>query len=331
MAENKAAEQDLSQYRQVHKVPVKKERKHLSKKTIAMIVVIIVLIAAIITGGIVYKNNEDSYDVKVSGNKKVITGDFTVTKQGYFENLLSSSGASKIVDDAYNSIVNKLIPTKTYQKQINKLVKSKEKTYASYMGSLKSYATSMGYSTVKEFEKDSVIPDAKSDLLKKKYFTENYKASLKKYKAAYIKTITVSKESQAIALIKKATSEKAFNKLMKSKKYKSNANDYGFVTTKTSTTTLNKALKNKLSTFDSMTKDGVYSSAVKQSSSKYVVVYVYNADKTANKTKYVNALTDLSDTTTDVKVYYLKKYKFTVYDKKLKKAIKKLNKNYITD
>lgn len=332
MAEKKTTtNEDLSGFRQVHKVEVKKEHHFkMTKKIAALIIVVVVLIACCITGYVLTKDN-DGYQVKVSNNKNIVSGDVTISKQKYFEHLLSTSGAQKTVDTAYNQIINKLIPTSKYQSQIDQLVKSKEKTYKSYMGSLKSYASAMGYSSTKEFEQDSVIPDAKKDLLKQKFFTDHYKAQCKKYKVAYIKAITVSKESEAIKLIKKSTSEKAFNKFMKSKTYKSNANDYAMVTTKTSTSTLNKAIKAKLSTFSNMTKDGVYSTAIKQSSSKFVVVYVYNTDKDANKTKIVKALADLSDTDTDVEAYYLQKYNFTVYDKKLKKAIKKINKNYIKD
>jgi hypothetical protein len=327
----KTTEQDLSGFRQVHKVEVKKEHHFkMTKKIAALIIIVVVLIACCITGYILTKDS-DGYSVKVSNNKNIVTGDVTISKQQYFEHLLSSSGAQETVDEAYNKIVNKLIPTSKYQKQIDALVKSKEKTYTSYMGSLKSYATSMCYSSVKAFEQDSVIPDAKQDLLKQKFFTDHYSAQVKKYKVAYIKAITVSKESTAIKLIKQATTEKKFNKLMKSSKYKSNSTDYSMVTTKTSTSTLNKYIKAKLSTFSNMTKDGVYASAIKQSSSKYVVVYVYNTDKTANKSKIVKALSDLSDTDKDVEAYYLKKYNFTVYDDKLKKAIKKINKNYIND
>lgn len=333
MAEKKtpAAEPDYSSFRKVHKVEVKHEHTFkFTKKAAALIVLVVILIACGITGYVLTSNN-DGYSVKVSDNKKLITGDVTITKQGYFENMLKSSGAQKIVDDAYNGIVNKLIPTSKYQSDIDKIVKSKEKEYASYMGSLKSYATTMGYSSVSAFEKASVIPEAKQEVLKKKYFTDNYNSVIKKYKVSYIKAITVSKESEAIKLIKQATDEKAFNKLMKNKTYKSNATDYKMVTTKTSTSTLNKSIKAKLGEFSAMSKDGVCKTAIRQSSNKFVVVYVYNTDKTANKDKIITALTNLSDTSSDVEVYYLNKYKFTVYDKKLKAAIKKINKNYIKD
>ena len=68
-----------------------------------------------------------------------------------------------------------------------------------------------------------------------------------------------------------------------------------------------------------------------ESTKKYVVVYVYNTDKNKNKDTYINDLGSVSDIDSDAEIFYLKKYKFTVYDKKLKKEIKAINKKYIND
>ena len=321
---------DTTQFRRVHKVDVKKKAFPLSKKSIAMIIVIVLLIGGCFTGYFINKNS-NGYDTKVSDNKDMITGDVTVSKQGFFEYLLDQSGAQKTVDNAYNAIANKELPTKTYQSQIDEQVKKLEDSYKSYMGSLESYATSLGYKDVKTFEKEFVMPTTKKTVLKNKYLKEKYNDIVKTYKPAYIKTITVEKESIAIKLIKQATSQDAFDKLMKDGAYSSNANDYKLVTTKTDTTTLNKRIKNKLSAFSKMKTDGVYPAAIKQTTKKYVVVFVYNTDKTKNKDAYINDLGSVSDLDEDAEVYYLKKYKFTVYDKKLKKAIKAINKKYIND
>jgi hypothetical protein len=80
-----------------------------------------------------------------------------------------------------------------------------------------------------------------------------------------------------------------------------------------------------------MKNDGVYPTVIKQSTKKYVVVYVYNTDKNKNKDTYINDLGSVSDIDSDAEIFYLKKYKFTVYDKKLKKEIKAINKKYIND
>lgn len=329
MAEKKESV-DTTQFRRIHKVEVKKKRFTLSKKSIAMIVVIVLIIAGCFTGYIITKNS-DGYTTKVSGNKDVITGDVTVSKQGYFEYLLDQSGAQKTVDNAYNAITNKELPSKTYQSQIDEEVKKLEDSYKSYMGSVESYATSLGYKDVKTFREEFVTPTAKKTVLKNKYLKEQYNTILKNYTPAYIKTITVEKESIALKLIKQATSQEAFDKLMKDAAYSSNANDYKLVTSKTDTTTLNKRIKNKLSKFSSMKNDGVYPTVIKQSTKKYVVVYVYNTDKNKNKDTYINDLGSISDIDSDAEIFYLKKYKFTVYDKKLKKEIKAINKKYIND
>ena len=69
--------------------------------------------------------------------------------------------------------------------------------------------------------------------------------------------------------------------------------------------------------------------AVKLSTGKYAVVYVYNTDKNAQKNDIVENLLNLGDVKTDIESYYLKKYKFTVEDKKVKKQIKKISSKYV--
>ena len=80
-----------------------------------------------------------------------------------------------------------------------------------------------------------------------------------------------------------------------------------------------------------MKKDGVYGSAVKLSTGAYAVVYVYNTDRAAHKDDIVSALYKLDKVKTDINAYYLNKYHFTVYDNKMKKAIKEISKSYIKD
>ena len=67
----------------------------------------------------------------------------------------------------------------------------------------------------------------------------------------------------------------------------------------------------------------------KLSTGKYAVVYVYNTDKSAQKNDIVENLLNLGDVKTDIESYYLKKYKFTVEDKKVKKQIKKISSKYV--
>ncbi len=315
---------DPSTFKRVHKVEKKKTKIVLTKKMIALIGLAVVLVVGVIAAYIIVGNNKGYSTSVTNSSKNIITGDITVTKQGYYEYLMDNYGASEVVSEAYTKIADKLI---TDTSAINKLVKSKEKTYASYMGTLKSYATSMGYSTVKEFEEKLVIPDAKQELLVKKYLTDEFTAACKKYEVSYVKKITVAKESTALKILKKSTSSAAFTKLMD--QYGSKATDMGLVSTKTSS--LSSAIKKIRTKLYATTKDGVYPSVVKISSSSYAVLYIYNTDKSAHKDKIVSDLSSIDGISTDVEAYYLKKYDFTVYDEKVKKAVNKISSKYITD
>ena len=111
MAEKKtpAAEPDYSSFRKVHKVEVKHEHTFkFTKKAAALIVLVVILIACGITGYVLTSNN-DGYSVKVSDNKKLITGDVTITKQGYFENMLKSSGLDADIR-AFPAMISSYVP-----------------------------------------------------------------------------------------------------------------------------------------------------------------------------------------------------------------------------
>ncbi|WP_281677641.1 hypothetical protein [Eggerthia catenaformis] len=317
---------ETSSFRKVHKVEVEKKPLELSKKTIGTIVLVIVLIAGGMTGYLIYSNNNgDKYTSKVTGgSKEVITGDVTITKQGYYEYLLDNYGSNQILTDAYNKIASKEI---TDTKKINEKVEELEKKYKTNYGSLKAYATAQGYSDVKELEEKVIIPSAKLDLMEAKYLDDNFKKITDKYYVSYLKVITYSKESQAVNAIKKASDSKAFNQLAKenSGTYK----DYGLVSKVSSTTTIDANIIKKAETFSKITKNGIYKDAVKLSTGSYAIVYIYNTDKTSNKSSIIQSLGSNEDVKKDIEAYYLKKYKFTVYDKKLKKAIKELNKDFV--
>ena len=123
------------------------------------------------------------------------------------------------------------------------------------------------------------------------------------------------------------TSADAMNTLMNANT--SSSTDLGFVCSKSSTTTVDKKIIKALSKFTSLKTDGVYKEAVKLSTGKYAVVYVYNTDKSAQKNDIVKNLLNLGDVKTDIETYYLKKYNFTVEDKKVKKQIKKISSKYV--
>ena len=70
------------EFRQVHKVPVKKTKKPINKKAIVGLVLAIVLAAGCIGGYYYVKNTKEAdYVSKVTdGSKDLITGDTTVSK-----------------------------------------------------------------------------------------------------------------------------------------------------------------------------------------------------------------------------------------------------------
>ena len=311
----------MAEYKQIHKVEVEKKPFKLTKKMIALLVIAIVLVVGVITAYIVTAD-KDGYTSSVqNSSSEVISGDVSVTKKGLYEYLLDNYGANEVLNEAYNKITAKEITDKD---AINTKVKELKQRYAEYSGSFETYAKNQGYSDAKTFEKEVVVPEAKSDLLEEKYldtkFNENYNVS-------YLKIVEYSKESEALKALKTVTDADAMTALMNANT--SSATDLGFVCSKSSTTTVDKKIIKALSKFTSLKTDGVYKEAVKLSTGKYAVVYVYNTDKTAQKDDIVKNLLNLGDVKTDIESYYLKKYKFTVEDEKVKKQIKKISNKYV--
>ena len=280
--------------------------------------VLLLIGAAILTGC-----SSSGYSVKVTDSNKTIVSinGMTITKQDYFERLLDDYGSSQILSDALTAIADKEI---TDQDEINKLLKEREKLYSQYAdGDLESYAQSMGFESKDEYINQALLPDVKQELLRNHYIEKNYDSLLTEYTVTCIKKIIVDKESTALSIIKASTSEDAFDKQME--KYSDNAEDAGIVT---KNTTLDENLMKKLGDFSKMTKDGVYSEAIKLSDDSYAVVYVYDTQR-KDKSKYIDTLTSDSDLQEEIEGIYLKKYHFTVNDSKLKDAIKKLSSEYI--
>lgn len=309
--------QDPSTYKRIHKEEVKHEKQPLFTRNRVLALLVIV---CVICGIFFFTTNSksDKYTSKVStGSTKIVTGDVTVTKQGFYEYLLKQSGSNKTIEKAYALIADELI---TDKKAIDKKVKELEDTYKSYMGSVKAYATAMGYDSVDDFEKNQVIPSAKESLLATKYLKDNYAQACKDYQVAYLMQVSYEKESDALKAIKKYTTKKEFKKIK-------NVSDLGCVTKNTST--LDKNITSMLSTLSTTTKDGVYSKAVRLSTGEYAVLFIYNTDKKKNKDTITDSLASDTNVQDDIKAYYLKKYNFTVYDKQLKKEIEKSHSTYL--
>lgn len=314
----------MAEYKQIHKVEVEKKPFKLTKKMIALLVIAIVLVVGVITAYIVTAD-KDGYTSSVKdGSTEVISGDVSVTKKGLYEYLLDNYGANEVLNEAYNKITAKEI---TDQDAIDAKVKEQKNRYAEYSSSFETYAKNQGYSDAKAFEKEVVVPEAKSELLEEKYLDTKFNDVCKKYNVSYLKIVEYSKESDALKALKTVTSADAMTALMNANS--SSSTDLGFVCSKSSTTTVDKKIIKALSKFTSLKTDGVYKEAVKLSIGKYAVVYVYNTDKSAQKSDITENLQNLTDVKTDIESYYLKKYKFTVEDEKVKKQIKKISSKYI--
>ena len=314
----------MAEYKQIHKVEVEKKPFKLTKKMIALLVIAIVLVVGVITAYIVTAD-KDGYTSSVqNSSSEVISGDVSVTKKGLYEYLLDNYGANEVLNEAYNKITAKEITDKD---AINTKVKELKQRYAEYSGSLETYAKNQGYSDTKTFEKEVIVPEAKSDLLEEKYLDTKFNDVCKKYNVSYLKIVEYSKESEALKALKTVTSADAMNTLMNANT--SSSTDLGFVCSKSATTTVDKKIIKALSKFTSLKTDSVYKEAVKLSTGKYAVVYVYNTDKSTQKNDIVKNLLNLGDVKTDIESYYLKKYKFTVEDEKVKKQIKKISSKYV--
>lgn len=314
----------MAEYKQIHKVEVEKKPFKLTKKMIALLVVAIVLVVGVITAYIVTAD-KDGYTSSVkNGSSEVISGDVSVTKKGLYEYLLDNYGANEVLNEAYNKITAKEITDKD---AINTKVEELKNRYAEYSGSFETYAKNQGYSDAKTYEKEVVVPEAESELLEEKYLDTKFNDACKTYNVSYLKIVEYSKESEALKALKTVTDENAMTALMNANA--SNSTDLGFVCSKSSTTTVDKKLIKALSKFTSLKTDGVYKEAVKLSTGKYAVVYVYNTDKAAKKDDIVSNLQNLADVQSDIESYYLKKYKFTVEDEKVKKDIKKISSKYV--
>ena len=225
----------MAEYKQIHKVEVEKKPFKLTKKMIALLVVAIVLVVGVITAYIVTAD-KDGYTSSVkNGSSEVISGDVSVTKKGLYEYLLDNYGANEVLNEAYNKITAKEITDKD---AINAKVEELKNRYASYSGSFETYAKNQGYSDAKTYEKEVVVPEAKSELLEEKYLDTKFNDACKKYNVSYLKIVEYSKESEALKALKTVTDENAMTTLMNANA--SNSTDLGFVCSKSSTTTVDK-------------------------------------------------------------------------------------------
>ena len=233
------------------------------------------------------------------GSKTIVSNEkIKITKQEYYEYLLETYGSDQVLDEALKYISEKEV---TDQKEIDKLVKERSKTYAQYSeGGLGEYAKSMGYKDEKEYQEQVIVPSVKQELLRKKYINEHYEDLMKEFNVCAFKKIVVEKESTALTVIKNSTS-------------------------------LDENLVKKISDFSKVTKDGVYKDAVKLSDDTYAVIFIYNTNHKKNKANYQDSLSNDENITETIQSYYLKKYGFTINEENIKNGIKEISDKYVNN
>ncbi len=263
------------------------------------------------------------YDIKVSDDTKELLNinGISITKQGYFESLLNNYGADKIVSDALEKIADIEI---TDLEKVDELVQDRKTVYETYLGmTLDEFAQSMGYKNEEEFVEDALRPDAKLELLRNQYISDNFDTFIDEYNVTRLKKIVFDLESEALIAIDEATDEDAFDALMD--KHEDKSEDVDIVTKNTA---LDDNIIAKLDEFSKLDKDGVVKEAVKLSDGDFAVIYIYDTAR-EDKQEYIETLTVDSAIKENIESVYLKKYNFNVYDEKLKAAIKNISSGYI--
>ena len=281
------------------------------KKVLSILAIGTLLVGCSSPASLYVTSVSDGKDTIVSGEE------ITVTKNDVYEYFLDQFGSSQVLTMALETVANKEI---TDQSKIDEKLKQTIEEYTKYMSTdIDSYAKQLGYNNKEEYINDMLLPSAKNELLKDKYIEDNFDTIIKEYKIKYIKGITVDTESEAIDIIDKSKDLDTFNALLSEK----SGQDYGMVTTES---TIDENIINK---FDSFTKDGIYSKAIKTSDDKYAVVYVYNSDITNLKDEIKENLASVSVIKSDCEAHYLKKYKFEVFESKIKDKIEEGNADYL--
>lgn len=260
-----------------------------------------------------------TYTSEIKGGDKTIAtaDDVKISKNDVYHYLLKEYGSSEVLSLALTYIADQELTDKdAVQTRINEKVASFTENLTT---SLEEYAKQYGYETEQEYIDGVLTLGVKQTMLKEKYIKDNYDDLVKEYKVKYLKIITLDTESAALSLIDKVKDGSDFDTLMT----ENNGTDAGMVTTKTSS--VDSKIIKKL---DKFTKDGIYNKVIKTSESKYAVVYVYNTDKKDLKDEIITNLASVSDMSTKMETYYLKKYNFDVYESAIKDEIKESNEDY---
>lgn len=264
-------------------------------------------------------SSETAIDSKIKdGDKVVIEGsEISITKNDIYKYMIDQFGSNQILDTALTYIADKEI---TDTEAIDKKVTEKLDQYKEQLtDGIDAYVKQLGFASEEEYINNSVKPAVKKEMLKDQYVTENLDKLTKSYNVHYLKVITVATEDAAKEIIKKSKTTEEFNTQLTN----NSGQDIGIVT-KDSTS----IDANVIAALDKFSKDGIYSKPIATSDNKFAVVYVYNTNKKDLKEDIKTHLLTVSGIENDYKAHYLKKYKFDVYENKLKDELKDANKDY---
>jgi hypothetical protein len=253
------------------------------------------------------------------GKNVVIEGsEISLTKDDLYHALLENYGSAQIIDIALNFIADKEI---TDEAAVEAKLTETLDSYASSMpDGIDVYAQDLGFKDGNDYIDTAIRPGIKQDLLREKYVDENYDTLVKDYHVRYLKTIAVDTESVAMDIIDKSTSLEVFNTYLT----QYSGQDVGMVTKESTSVDANV-----IDNLDAFTKNGIYSKAIETTDGKFVVVYVYNTDKKDLKEEIRTQLLSSSGVATDYEIHYLTKYKFDVYENKIKEDIEEINEDYL--
>lgn len=262
------------------------------------------------------------------GSSKLFTvGSTTVTKNDEYELIKMASGPTLTLSAAKQLIYDEEIGvTDEIKEEAEETYESYASTSDSFEDTLKSY----GYADKQAYIDDVLIPSLQSDALLEKYFEDAKDAIEEEYHPVLASIIQTDSEDNA---------NKALEALKNGEDAAKVAAQYGesdatytgaeqIITTQD--TTLPTRLQNMLwETTETGVIDEVFSDDTSTDDVTYYVAVLVSKDYDENLDKIVDALSSVSQISTDCVVYYLKKYDFEVHDQYIFDYYKANNPEYL--
>ena len=253
-------------------------------------------------------------------------GDTTVTKGDTYQSLKIAYGPGIAIDEVNKQIYEKEVPVDDEIKQSAQSTLDMYKQMTGFAEQLEAN----GYASEQDYLDQILIPGVQAQELRKKYFTE-------------AKDEIIADFDPVLAVIIQTDSEDNANKALDALKEGVDAGKVGaqyasadatytgleqIITTKT--TDLPDALHNAI--LDAG-KDGVLDQVFTNDTSTddkvYYVASVVSTDYDANLSKIQSALASDTQITSDVQVFYLKKYGFEVHDQYIFDYLKAMTPQYL--